>query len=61
MMILKFLEFLPCARPHATHFTCFISFKSSQEAHKGGVVILQRRKLRLREINLEFLVQRGSS
>ena len=51
IMILKFLEFLLCARPHANHFTSFILFKSSQGAHKGGAVTLQR-KLRLREIRV---------
>ena len=51
IMILKFLEFLLCARPHAKHFTSFILFKSSQEAHKGGAITLQRRKLRLKTVN----------
>ena len=51
-MILEFLEFLLCARPHANHFTSFILFKSSQGAHKGGAITLQRRKLRLREIRV---------
>ena len=51
-MILKFLEFLLCARPHAKHFTSSILCKSSQGAHKGGAIALQRRTLRLREIRV---------